>query len=58
MIKWHEPFQDGSTHAANEYCPTCHRYMDRRMWDEAGKLRPEAQDETLRPLSDRRTEHG
>lgn len=24
MIKPHAPFQDGSKHAANEYCPTCH----------------------------------
>jgi transposase len=43
MIKPHAPFQDGSKHAANEYCPTCHDKFDRNIWDEEGKLRPESQ---------------
>lgn len=36
MIKPHMPFQDGSKHAANEYCPTCHGNMDPSMWDANG----------------------
>lgn len=43
MIKPHEPFQDGSKHAANEYCPTCHGPWDSRVWDSDGKLKPESQ---------------
>jgi hypothetical protein len=43
MIKAHEPFQDGSKHAANEYCPTCHGNMDRSLWDAEGHYRPENQ---------------
>lgn len=37
MIKPHEPFQDGSMHAANEYCPTCHGHMDLSYWDSNGR---------------------
>ncbi len=43
MIKPHEPFQDGSKHAANEYCPTCHGQFDSRLWDSEGRLKPESQ---------------
>jgi hypothetical protein len=44
MIKPHEPFQDGSKHAANEYCPTCHGPYDWERWDAEGNYRPESQD--------------
>ena len=43
MIKPHEPFQDGSKHAANEYCPTCHGHMDRSLWDAEGHFKSENQ---------------
>ncbi len=46
MIKAHEPFQDGSSHAANEYCPTCHGNMDRNLWDAEGMYRPDVQQRT------------
>lgn len=54
MIKPHMPFQDGSKHAANEYCPTCHGSFDPRMWDEEGNLRPEARGS----VADGEVEHG
>jgi hypothetical protein len=43
MIKPHEPFQDGSKHAMNEYCPSCHGQYDRNLWDAAGHYKPENQ---------------
>lgn len=43
MIKAHAPFQDGSKHAANEYCPTCHGPFQSHLWDSAGMFKPEAQ---------------
>lgn len=43
MIKPHEPFQDGSKHAANEYCPTCHGHMNPNLWDSDGRLTPDSQ---------------
>lgn len=43
MIKSHEPFQDGSKHAMNEYCPSCHGAFDPNLWDQEGHFRPESQ---------------
>jgi hypothetical protein len=47
MINAHAPFQDGSKHAANEYCPVCHGPFDPKLWDSNGKYRPEAQESAL-----------
>jgi hypothetical protein len=53
MIKPHAPFQDGSKHAANEYCPTCHGHMDPNIWDSDGKYRAENQYDYFQGNSDR-----
>jgi len=52
MIKPHAPFQDGSTHAVNEYCPTCHGQFNPGLWDGDGMYRPENQQPPARGRSD------
>lgn len=32
-IPAHVPFADGSKHAGNRYCPTCHGAYDPALWD-------------------------
>lgn len=56
MIAPHMPFQDGSKHAANEYCPTCHAGMDRTLWDEEGRYKPENQQSQTETGAERKCE--